>query len=212
MLYHENKACKDGFRFIIGVDEVGRGPLAGPVVACAVILKKRKFKNRIDDSKKLSPQQREKAFQEIYKHSTIGIGIINEASIDEMNIFQASRAAMENAVKDLISKFFPKKELKHKKILDKIYVLIDGAHLSFDFPFKYKNIIAGDSKSLSIACASIAAKVIRDRIMCVYDRLYPGYGFSKHKGYATKMHLEAIKVKGPSLAHRKSFSPIKEIF
>ena len=116
---------------------------------------------------------------------------------------------MESAIIDLLSNFFRKKELKKKKISNKIYILIDGNRLSFGLPYKCKNIIAGDSKSLSIASASIIAKVIRDRIMSTYDRLYPQYGFRKHKGYATKQHLQALKINGPSLVHRKSFSPIR---
>ena len=209
MLYHENKAKKDGFSFIIGVDEAGRGPLAGPVVASAVVLKNRRFKNRIYDSKKLSSKAREMAFHEIYENSSIGVGIVNEAVIDRINILEATRIAMEKAVLDLIPNFFRKKELKKKKISSKIYILVDGNHLFLNLPYKYKNIVAGDAKSLSIASASIIAKVIRDRIMSVYDKLYPKYGFSKHKGYGTRQHLEALKINGPSLVHRRSFRPIR---
>ena len=225
MLYHENKAKKDGFSFIIGVDEAGRGPLAGPVVASAVVLKNRRFKNRIYDSKKLSSKAREMAFHEIYENSSIGVGIVNEAVIDRINILEATRIAMEKAVLDLVSNFFTplekigvrgdsltgfrKKELKKGKISNKIYILVDGNHLFLNLPYKYKNIVAGDTKSLSIASASIIAKVIRDRIMSVYDKLYPKYGFSKHKGYGTRQHLEALKINGPSLVHRRSFRPIR---
>lgn len=209
MLYHENKAKKDGFSFIIGVDEAGRGPLAGPVVASAVVLKNRRFKNRIYDSKKLSSKAREEAFHEIYENSSVGVGIVSETVIDRINILEATRIAMEKAVLDLIPNFFRKKELKKKKISSKIYILVDGNHLFLNLPYKYKNIVAGDAKSLSIASASIIAKVIRDRIMSVYDKLYPEYGFSKHKGYGTRQHLAALRINGPSLIHRRSFRPIR---
>jgi len=209
MLYYENKAKKDGFDFIIGVDEAGRGPLAGPVVACAVLLKNRRFRSKIRDSKKLTSKAREEAFHEIYENSSIGVGIVSETVIDRINILEATRIAMEKAVLDLIPNFFRKKELKKKKISSKIYILVDGNHLFLNLPYKYKNIIAGDAKSLSVASASIVAKVIRDRIMSIYDKLYPEYGFNRHKGYGTRQHLAALRINGPSLIHRRSFRPIR---
>jgi ribonuclease HII len=197
VLYYERKFRKRGCDLIIGVDEVGRGSLAGPVVAAAVSLKKLSFKNRIDDSKKLSPFQREKAFPEIINKSVFGIGIISEKTIDNLNIAVATRLAMEQAVSQLIDKL---KQLKSSKI----HILIDGnVRINTDYPFS--SIVKGDSRSKSIACASILAKVIRDRMMLAYHEVYPQYGFLKHKGYGTKMHLLALKKFGPSLIHRKTF-------
>ena len=197
MLYYERKFKRKGYTLIIGVDEVGRGPLAGPVAAAAVTLKTVRFKNRIDDSKKLSPLQREHAFGEIINKSVFGIGIINEHIIDRVNIAVATRMAMEQAISGLIDKL----KANHK---NNIHILVDGnVKLNIDLPFT--NIIRGDSKSKSIACASILAKVIRDRIMSLYDKIYPQYGFLKHKGYPTKEHRTALKRFGPSLIHRTSF-------
>lgn len=180
---------------IAGVDEAGRGPLAGPVVASAVILKDLDFKERIDDSKKLSPQQRVLAYKEISKKSIIGIGIVGEKTIDQINIYQATKKAMEIAIRNL--KCPPD------------YVIVDGKiKLATECPIKC--IIQGDSKSLSIACASIIAKVTRDRLMLKHDEQYPQYGFARHKGYPTKFHKSALKNHGPSLIHRYSFRPVRE--
>jgi ribonuclease HII len=209
MLYYENKAKRNGYQFVIGVDEAGRGPLAGPVVAAAVSLKSRRFENRIYDSKRLRPLERERAFEEIRRKSAVGVGIIDEDIIDKDNILEATRQAMENAVFNLLANLFSKKELKKNKLSDKIFILVDGNHLSLNLPYKYKNIIAADTKSLSVASASIIAKVIRDRIMVIYDRLYPQYGFRKHKGYPTREHLKALRVNGPSKVHRASFGPVR---
>lgn len=182
---------------IIGVDEVGRGPLAGPVMAAAVTLKTVRFKNRIDDSKKLTPSQREHAFGEIVNKSVFGIGIINEKVIDRQNIAVATRMAMEQAISGLIDKLKP----NHRH---HIHILVDG-NIKLDIDLPFTNIIKGDSKSKSIACASILAKVIRDRIMSLYDKIYPQYGFLRHKGYPTREHRLALKRFGPSLIHRTSF-------
>lgn len=204
MLYYERKFKKRGCRLIIGVDEAGRGPLAGPVTAAAVTLKRFRFKSRIDDSKKLSPFQRERAFAEIIKKSIFGIGIIDERVIDRVNIAEASRMAMEVAVAGLIERL----ESGQK---EDIHILVDGdVKLEIDFP--YTNIIKGDSKSKSIACASILAKVTRDRIMSLCDKIYPQYGFVKHKGYPTREHRNALRKFGPSSIHRKSFYPVKKDF
>lgn len=199
MLYYERKFKNKGFDIIIGVDEVGRGPLAGPIVAAAVHLKQGRFKNHIDDSKKLTPKQREQAFFEITGKVAFGLGIINETVIDRLNIQEANRLVMEHAVSNLIDKL---KLAGAKK--RKICVLIDG-NIRLDLAYPFQNIIRGDSKSKSIACASIIAKVIRDRIMYLYDKVYPGYGFSRHKGYPTRMHKDRLKQFGPTLIHRKSF-------
>lgn len=197
VLYYERKLKKKGFDLIIGVDEVGRGPLAGPVVAVAVTLKAARFKNRIDDSKKLTSQSRERAFLELIHKSVFGIGVVNEKIIDRFNIAVATRLAMQEAIGVLIDKFKPRQ-------MSDVYILVDG-NIKLDINWPCTNIIKGDSKSKSIASASILAKVIRDRIMSLYDRIYPQYGFLQHKGYATKMHRSALKRYGPSLIHRMSF-------
>lgn len=199
MLYYEHKLKKKGYNLIIGVDEVGRGPLAGPVVAAAVILKTTRFKNRIDDSKKLTSQAREKAFQEIINKSIFGIGIVNEKIIERINILRATCIAMEDAIRALIAK------LESCKQKQRIHILVDG-NVKLDINLPITNIIRGDSKSKSIATASILAKVTRDRIMSLYDRIYPQYGFRSHKGYATKAHRLALKKFGLSLIHRRNFS------
>lgn len=197
MLYYERKLKKRGYNLIIGVDEAGRGPLAGPVVAAAVALKTTRFKNRIDDSKKLTCRRREMAFLEIIKKSAFGIGIVNEKIIDRVNILEASRMAMEQAIASLVNKLSPAKAKR-------THIIVDGkVHLNIDWP--YTHIIRGDSKSKSIASASILAKVIRDRIMGLYDYLYPQYNFIKHKGYPTKEHRAILKRLGPTIIHRKSF-------
>jgi ribonuclease HII len=196
-LYFEKKFKKTGYNLIIGVDEAGRGPLAGPVVAAAVSLKTNRFKNRIDDSKRLTAQQRENAFGEIMCKSIFGLGIVNEKIVDNLNILVATRIAMEQAIAELVRKL--KKQRRQQ-----IHVIVDGnVKLNVNFPFT--NIIRGDSRSKSIACASILAKVMRDRIMCIYDKIYPKYGFFRHKGYPTKKHRIALKRFGPSAIHRVSF-------
>ncbi|MBM3254972.1 MAG: ribonuclease HII [Candidatus Omnitrophica bacterium] len=195
-VYYEKKFREKGYKIIIGVDEAGRGPLAGPVVAAAVALKKQSFKNRIDDSKKLSPLQREKAFPEIIKKSDFAIGIVDEKVIDRINILQATILAMEEAIKKLSA------NLKEKN--KQLYILVDG-NVKLRPGLPLSNIIKGDAKSKSIAAASIIAKVTRDRIMCLYDKAYPQYGFSRHKGYPTKAHRMALNKFGPSDIHRKSF-------
>jgi len=217
MLSWERKAFLKGSSIIIGVDEAGRGPLAGPVVAGAVILGRSplkkfrisEYKETIDDSKKLRPAQREKAFKEISTKAIFGIGIKDSKYIDKENIHMATLAAMKQAVKNLVSKFCRLTDKKEKDIRKDICVLVDGLFGGF-LPYKTIPIIKGDSKSLTIAAASIVAKVTRDAIMERYDKLYPRYGFSKHKGYGTKNHLEAIERYGPCLIHRKTFAPLSE--
>lgn len=198
-LYYEKKFKRQGFDLIIGVDEAGRGPLAGPIVAAAVALKTSRFKNYIDDSKRLTPRQREQAFLEIIYKSVFGIGIVDEKMIDHLNISVATRIAMQEALSRLINK------LEYRRGQYRIHVLIDGkVKLNINWPFT--NIIGGDAKSKSIACASILAKVTRDRIMSLYDRIFPEYGFLRHKGYPTKAHRVALKRFGPSIIHRESYS------
>lgn len=190
MLYYEDKFLKKGYKLIAGVDEAGRGPLAGPVVSAAVILKTNDFKNRIDDSKLLSPLQREKAAIEIKEKAFVAIGIVSEKIIDEINILEATRLSMKKAVNFLN----PKPE----------FVLIDG-NVPLDIDIGFENIIDGDAKCFSIACASIIAKVTRDRIMSIYHNLWPEYEFIRHKGYGTKRHVGILNKIGPSPIHRLSF-------
>jgi ribonuclease HII len=174
----EKRLKRSGYELVAGIDEAGRGPLAGPVVASAVILKDLNFTARIDDSKKLSAKKREKAYHEILEKAHVGIGIVSEKTIDEINIYRATIKAMEMAVADLG--------------IPPDYVIVDGrVRLSTKCPIKC--IVRGDSKSLSIAAASIIAKVTRDRLMLEYDKTYPHYGFAKHKGYGTILHREALK-------------------
>ncbi|GAG27227.1 unnamed protein product, partial [marine sediment metagenome] len=189
----ERKLRKLGHRIIAGVDEAGRGPLAGPVVASAVILNKN-IKG-IRDSKQLSSRRREELFPKIIANSIVGIGIVGESRIDESNIFKATARAMEMAVARLI--------------VPPDYLLVDGL-MSFSAACPMLNIIKGDQKSISVAAASIIAKVTRDRIMVACDRFYPDYGFSQHKGYATKQHLVSLEKYGPSPLHRYTFKPIKK--
>jgi ribonuclease HII len=197
LFYYEKKLQEKGYNLIIGVDEAGRGPLAGPVVAAAVILKGRRFKNRIDDSKKLTPLAREKAFLELSRKSVFGIGIMSEKTIDRVNILQATRLAMKQAVVSLLKKIDSSES-------GKMHIITDGC-IALDIPLPCKGIIGGDRKSKTIASASIFAKVTRDRIMKNYARVFPQYGFQKHKGYATREHIKKLKKLGPSPIHRQSF-------
>jgi len=203
LLYYEKQAKKKGYKFIIGVDEVGRGTLAGPVVASAVILKSYKFNNTIRDSKKMTSFQRERAFNEILKKAYIGIGVMNETVIDYFNILNATKFAMEQSISHL------QVRCKNRPMnRDKTIVLVDG-NVQLDIDFRYKNIINGDSRSLSVACASIVAKVIRDRMMLIYSKVYPNYKFDTHKGYGTKRHIAFINQFGPCPIHRKTFAPLR---
>jgi len=193
LLRHEKSLNSSGFSRIAGVDEAGRGPLAGPVVASAVIVTDIRFKERIDDSKKLTAKRRECAYREILKKSIVGVGIIDEKTIDKINIYQATKKAMQLAIANLE--------------IPPDYVIVDG-NMKIATKCPLKCIIGGDAKSLSIAAASIVAKVTRDRIMVGYDKEYPQYGFAGHKGYGTKVHMEALKNHGPSPIHRRTFNPV----
>lgn len=195
MCAYERKYQREGYQLIAGIDEVGRGPLAGPVVAAAVILPKEFYLPGIDDSKKLTEQKREQYFTAISNNAiAIGIGKIENDEIDQLNIYEATKKAMLAAIVQLT----PKPD----------FLLIDAVKL--DTPSPSESIIKGDSLSISIAAASIIAKVTRDRILKDYDNKYPNYGFAKNAGYGTKQHLEAIKRYGITPIHRKSFSPVKE--
>jgi len=193
MRYHERKALKKGYKLIAGIDEAGRGPLAGPVVAACVILKKKRFSSLIKDSKQLSPKKRNLAYQEITSNSDYSTSIIDEKIIDKINIYQATILAMEETVKKLG--------------LVPDFVLVDGV-MKLKMPCPHECIKGGDSKSISIAAASIIAKVTRDNLMLEFDRLYPKYGFARHKGYGTKAHFRALAKHGPTPIHRKTFSPV----
>jgi len=180
---------------IAGVDEAGRGPLAGPVVAAAVILPKNHKIEGLADSKKLTPKKREKLFNEIKAVSQVGIGIVSHKTIDQINILQGTFKAMRKALGRLSKK--PEK------------ALIDGFSLP-DQVIKNEGIIGGDSKIESISAASIMAKVTRDQIMKNMDPIFPEFGFAQHKGYGTKQHMEALKKFKSTPIHRKTFRPVKE--
>ncbi len=179
------------YSLIAGVDESGRGPLAGPVVAAAVILPRDYVHPEIDDSKKLAPSKRRELYSTITEKAiAYSFGIVDAATIDIINILESTKKAMRNALAQLNP--VPQ------------YVLIDGLGIG-ELNFKYDAIIRGDSQSVSIAAASILAKVYRDRIMCEYHESYPQYHFDRHKGYPTKLHRDCIQKYGSCPIHRKSF-------
>ena len=183
---------KENVKYICGIDEAGRGPLAGPVVVAYVIMPKDSMIEGVNDSKKVSEKKREKLYEEITNTAIAwGVGIIDQREIDEINILNATKKGLTNSLKEL--------EIKPDLILVDALTNIDTLGIP------YRSIIKGDAKSYSIAAASIIAKVTRDRIMRQWDELYPEYGFEKHKGYGTKMHIDAIKEYGPCPLHRKSF-------
>lgn len=195
-LIFEKTAYCNGYTCVAGIDEAGRGPLAGPVMAAAVILPAGLSIIGVDDSKKLTPDKREKLFEIIMMQAlSVGVGIVGPAEIDRINILQATRCAMLAAVQQLSP---------HPD-----YLLIDGIS-TIDSAVPQKTIKKGDSLSLSIAAASIIAKVTRDRFMVEMDSKYPGYGFYGHKGYGSAAHLDAIRVLGPSPIHRLTFGGVKE--
>lgn len=196
MTKYEQEARKQGFSLIAGIDEVGRGPLAGPIVASAVILPENIFIPGLNDSKKLSFKKREELYEQIYQSAiSVGIGVVSPEEIDRLNIYEATKKAMLDALQQLTP--FPD------------YLLIDAMELVTPIP--QRSIIKGDANSMSIASASIIAKVYRDRLMLDYHKQYPQYRFDKNMGYGTKDHLEALEKYGPTPIHRKSFSPIKEM-
>lgn len=198
LLNIEKDVREEGFNLIAGIDEAGRGPFAGPVIAAACILPSDYTLRRIDDSKKLTGQLRYKLYQEIILHPNIvsGIGVVEAAEIDRLNIHQATLEAMLRAIARL------------SKNPD--FLLVDGSHLP-NSEIPSASVVDGDQKVQAIAVASILAKVTRDHIMIGYDNLYPEYGFKSHKGYGTKQHLEAIEKYGPTPIHRMSFGKLKEL-
>ncbi len=186
-----------GIQLLCGIDEAGRGPLAGPVIAASVILPPWTSIDGVKDSKLLSPLQRERAFDKILKNSiAIGVGIVEPIIIDRTNILLATYEAMKRAILDM--EIFPE------------FLLIDGFKIP-RLPIPQRGIVHGDRVSLSIGAASIIAKVVRDRIMEMYDLIFPQYDFCNNKGYGTKKHIEAIRRYGPCEIHRKTFRPISEL-
>lgn len=187
----ERNAYQSGYKYIAGVDEAGRGPLAGPVVAAAVILPKDYHNSEIKDSKLLSPQKRERLHDVIRECAlTVGLGVVEAAVIDEINILKATLMAMREALRELS----PAPD----------FLLIDGI-TPLSLPIPQQTIVKGDTKSISVAAASIIAKVSRDRIMAIYHRQFPRYNFLKNKGYGTKEHRIAISTYGMCKLHRRSF-------
>lgn len=194
---YEKELWKNGINLIAGMDEVGRGPLIGPVVTACVILPKDFVLDGLTDSKKLSEKKREEFYDYIMEHAiSVGIGMMDEKVIDEVNIYEATKLAMYQAVEK--SKVKPE------------HVLIDAMKLD-KLEMPSTSIIKGDAKSISIAAASVIAKVTRDRMMIELDKKYPMYGFKSHKGYPTKKHIEAIKEYGLIDGYRKTFKPISEM-
>jgi ribonuclease HII len=187
-----------GLQRIAGIDEAGRGPLAGPVAAAAVMLPRGFHCPGLDDSKKISAAKREDFYDRLTGDGAIlwAVATASCEEIDRLNILRASHLAMRRAVLAL----HPQPE----------HCLIDGLPLR-DFPFPYDAIVKGDGLSLSIAAASIIAKVTRDRLMCEIDREFPQFGFAKHQGYGTKGHLEALRIHGPCCHHRRSFQPVAQL-
>jgi len=243
----EKELLGQGYSLVLGVDEAGRGPLAGPVVAAAVLLKNSlchsgldpesrieqdgikilkqvqddKYWNLVRDSKKLSEKQREKVFDFIHENFHVGIGLCNHETIDHINILEASFLAMKKAVQNLKREI--EKEKKDaaleveppiggstSKSDEKCIVLVDGNKAIPNFSMEQKAIIGGDRLVKSIAAASIVAKVTRDRMMMEAHEKYPQYGFDKHKGYGTKLHMDTLIQYGPCEIHRKSFAPVKK--
>lgn len=192
----ESEFYKKGIRYVAGIDEVGRGPLAGPVTVAAVILKPHWFAAGLNDSKKVTPRHREELSEKIHREAVdISIVGLPPEEIDALNIYQATMLAMYQAVKNL--KVQPEA------------VIVDAMPLHFPFPTV--SMVHGDARSASVAAASIVAKVYRDHLMDEYDQKYPGYGFAQNKGYGTAEHIEAIRNLGITPIHRKSFEPVKSM-
>ncbi|MGB9743170.1 MAG: ribonuclease HII [Minisyncoccales bacterium] len=215
----EKELWQQGYKAVIGLDEVGRGAVAGPVVACAVILKKKKnfftktkikfpiFNNQIYDSKKLTPQKREEFYDCLTKDPNIkwGIGWVSERVIEKINILAATKLAMKRALTRAI-KFFPARQENWHDI----FLIVDG-NSQLDLAIAQKAIVRADERVLSCAIASIIAKVTRDRMMRNRHKKYPFYGFDQHKGYLTKQHQKMLEKYGYCRIHRKSFQPIKHL-
>jgi len=195
---YEKELYEKGIKYIGGVDEVGRGPLIGPVVTCCCVLPENFVLEGLTDSKKLSEKKRDEYAKYIIDNClAYAIGIVDADVIDEINIYQATKLAMKNAIEDV------------KKQIDIQHVLIDAMPLELEI--ESTSIIKGDSKSISIAAASVIAKVTRDKMMYELDKEYPMYGFNNHKGYPTKKHIEAINKYGLIDGYRKTYGPVKKV-
>ena len=196
---YEKELYNEGINYIGGVDEVGRGPLNGPVVAACAILPKDFKLDGLTDSKKISEKKREQYYEYIIKNALYyGIGEASPKEIDELNILNATKLAMKRAI---------------DKVNEKVkieYLLIDG-NMKFDFEYPYKSIVKGDYYSISISAASVLAKVYRDRLLIELDKKYPMYGYKSHKGYPTKKHIEALKKYGLIDGYRLTYEPVKEV-
>jgi ribonuclease HII len=193
---YERRAKRHGARLVAGVDEAGRGPLAGPVVVAAVIFPDRRYPDGLNDSKKLTLLQRERLYEAILKRATVSIAVASRARIDRMNILRASLWAMSRAVAGL-----PERP---------DHVLVDGNMEPPGLACACETVIGGDALCVSIAAASIVAKVTRDRLMTAVGRAFPDYGFEQHMGYSTPAHFAALKAHGPCPHHRQSFAPVRE--
>ena len=195
-LFFEAMARRQGYRAVAGIDEAGRGPLAGPVVAAAVILPEQFELPGLNDSKQLSEKQRNQLYPLIHEQAiAVGIGVSRRHEIDQINILQATLQGMSRAVRRLA--------------ITPDFLLIDGI-TPLPTEIAQKTLKKGDSRSLSIAAASVVAKVVRERIMVAYDRLFPEYGFAAHKGYGSQKHRDAVAQYGPCVCHRRTFAGVRE--
>ncbi len=193
---YENELYSEGIKYIGGVDEVGRGPLIGPVVACCCVLPKGFKLEGLTDSKKLTEKKRDEYYEYLIQNTIYGLGIIDAEKIDEVNIYEATKLAMYEAINNV------------RKQIDLEYVLIDAMPLDLDIPTT--SIIKGDLKSITISAASVIAKVTRDKMLYDLDRKYPMYDFKHNVGYPTKKHLDAIEKYGIIPEHRRSYGPVKD--
>lgn len=194
---YEMRLKKKGIALIAGVDEAGRGPLAGPLVAASVVFDSIPYLPFVNDSKLLGEKDRELVCEWINRNAhDVGIGIVTSVEIDRLNIHNASLLAMRRAVRGLR--------------VPPDYVLVDGLFPIPDLCIPQESIVKGDRVSFTVACASIIAKVTRDKMMCEYDRIYPQFGFAKNKGYPTKRHIEMLEQCGQSIIHRRSYAPVKK--
>lgn len=192
----ESNLYNEGYNLICGVDEAGRGPLAGPVAIGAVVMKPESKLEWVNDSKKVTEKRREILYDRIIEDSLAwSVQLISQQEIDEMNILEATKKGLTLAIQDIINQLHKKPDI----------VIVDALREINTLGIEYQSIIRGDATCYSIACASILAKVTRDRVMKQWDEVYPQYGFAKHKGYGTAFHIEKIKQFGPTPIHRKTF-------